>query len=38
MPAASETTTVDAITIVASVNERRSEPAKSPTAWVSNRR
>ncbi len=34
MPAASDTTTVLTITIVASANERASEPPKSPTAWV----
>ncbi len=38
MPAASETTTVAIITIVASKNERSSRPPKSPTAWVWNRR
>src|SRR5580704_12314803 len=38
MPAASDTTTVVAITMVANANDRASEPPKSPTAWVSNNR
>src|SRR5271154_3518912 len=38
IPAASETTTVVIITIVANVNDRINEPPKSPTAWVSNNR